>query len=276
MQKVELPRYNGSLSIDGITYRVSFRVAKGAKAAEQVPLHSHSQYELLAFYDGSTSVQTGGQIQLLEGGQCCLLRPRTYHLRRCSADTTKYWTLFIQGPEGTVLDALQEPCRTLVCGTEVLHWFSVLEKELCGRKIGTDSNVTSLLSLILVEVLRELDDQRNQCENRQSELARYEDVIDDFFSLRYTEDLHIGDLAAQIGVTPRHLARIIRRNYGCTFRQRLLEIRLYYAREYLSTTQLPISQIAIRCGFTAESAFSAAFRKNTGCTPTQYRNQNRV
>ena len=136
--------------------------------------------------------------------------------------------------------------------------------------------MTSLLSLILVEVLRELDDLRNQCENRQSELARYEDVIDDFFSLRYTEDLHIGDLAAQIGVTPRHLARIIRRNYGCTFRQRLLEIRLYYAREYLSTTQLPISQIAIRCGFTAESAFSAAFRKSTGCTPTQYRNQHRV
>lgn len=271
MQKMNVPHYNGSLTVDGITYRVSFRIAKGPKAAEQVPLHSHSQHELLAFYDGSTFIQTGSQTQLLEGGQCCLLKPRTYHLRRCSADMTKYCTLFIQGPEGTALDALQEPCRLLDCGGEILRWFSLLEKELHSRKIGTDSNVTSLLSLILVEVLRELDGQRNQCEDQHSELARYEDIIDDFFSLRYAEDLRIGDLAEQLGVTSRHLARIIRRSYGCTFRQRLLEIRLYYAREYLSTTQLPISQIAIRCGFTAESAFSAAFRKNMGCTPSQYR-----
>ena len=108
---------------------------------------------------------------------------------------------------------------------------------------------------------------------QQSVLARYEDSIDDFFSLHYAEEIRIGDLAEQIGITPRHLARIMQHSYGCTFRQRLLEIRLYHAREYLTTTQLPISQIAIRCGFTAESAFSAAFRKSVGCTPTQYRNR---
>ena len=273
MQNVNLPHYNGSLTVDGITYRVSARIIKGAKAAEQVPVHSHSQYELLVFYDGSTYIQTGSQTHLLQGGQCCLLRPRTYHLRRCSADTTKYCTLFIQGPEGSALDAMKQPCQLLTCGPDILCWFSLLEKELCSRKIGADSNVASLLHLILVDILRELDGQHDPGEDRQGSLVRYEDIIDDFFSLRYAEDLRIGDLAQQLGVTSRHLSRIMQQSYGCTFRQRLLEIRLYYAREYLSTTQLPISQIAIRCGFTAENAFSAAFRKSMGCTPSQFRSQ---
>lgn len=272
MQKPNLPHYNGSLTIAGSTYRVSVRIAKGPKAAEQVPVHSHSQYELLAFFDGSTYIQTGGHSKALQGGQCCLLQPRTYHLRRCSADTTKFCTLFILGPENSPLNALQEPCQLLDCSSEILNWFSLLEKELHSRGIGTDENVASLVSLILVAVLRELDGQQNQITDGRDGLARYEDIIDDFFSLRYAEDLRIGDLAEQIGITPRHLARIMQQSYGCTFRQRLLEIRLYYAREYLTTTQLPISQIAIRCGFAAESAFSAAFRKNVGCTPTQYRN----
>ena len=274
MPKTNLPHYNGSLTVAGSTYRVSVRITNGAQAAEQVPVHSHSQYELLGFYDGSTYIQTGSHNLVLQGGQCCLLRPHAYHLRRCSGDTTKYCTLFIQGPEHSPLDALQEPCRILGCGPEILNWFSLLEKELNSREIGRDETIAALVYLILVAVLRELDGQQNQTTDRQDSLARYEDIIDDFFSLRYAEELHIGDLAEQIGITSRHLARIMQHSYGCTFRQRLLEIRLYYAREYLTTTRLPISQIAIRCGFGAESAFSAAFRKNVGCTPTQYRKQN--
>lgn len=274
MHKTNVPHYNGSLTVDGVTYKVSVRIAQGVRAAEEVPVHSHSQYELLAFFDGSTYIQTGSCSQVLQGGQCCLLRPRTYHLRRCSENTTKYGAMFIQGPENSPLKALQESCGILACGLEILNWFSLLEKELNSRRIGTEETVAALVNLILVSVLRELDGQQNQTADRRDGLARYEDIIDDFFSLRYAEELRIGDLAEQIGITSRHLARIMQQNYGCTFRQRLLEMRLYHAREYLTSTQLPISQIAIRCGFTAESAFSAAFRKTVGCTPTQYRQQN--
>lgn len=272
VDKMSVPHYNGSLLIDGNTYRISIRFAEGARAAEDVPVHSHSQYELLAFFNGSTYIQSSSHAYQFQGGQCCLLQPRTYHLRRCSADTTKFSTMFIQGPDSSPLAVLKEPCLQLRCAPEILSWFSALEKELHSHSLGADSNVQALASLILVAVLRELDGQhKRQGSDQNSSLLRYEDIIDDYIALHYAEDLRIGDLAEQVGITARHLARIIRQSYGCTFRQRLLEIRLYYAREYLTTTQLPVSQIAIRCGFTAESAFSAAFRKNIGCTPTQYR-----
>lgn len=272
IHKESVPHYSGSLLIEGSTYRISVRIAEGTRAAEDVPVHSHSQYELLAFYDGSIYIQTGSQGQLLQGGQCCLLQPNTYHLRRCSADTTKYFTMFIQCLNSSPLEALKEPCLQLRCAPEILGWFFALEKERHSLSFGAGSNVQALASLILVAVLRELDGREDYSgSDPNSSFARYEDIIDDYIALHYAEDLRIGELAEQVGITSRHLARIMQRSYGCTFRQRLLEIRLYYAREYLTTTQLPISQIAIRCGFTAESAFSAAFRKNIGCTPTEYR-----
>lgn len=272
IHKANVPHYNGSVLIDGNIYRVSIRFTDGPRAAEDVPVHSHSQYELLAFFNGSTYIQSSSHTYQLQGGECCLLRPHTYHLRRSSADATKSCTMFIEGPQNTPLDTMEEPCQQLRCAPEILGWFSALEKELHSHSLGADSNVQALTNLILVAVLRELDGQQKRSTSSQSStLIRYEDIIDDYIALHYAEDLRIGELAEQVGITSRHLARIMQQSYGCTFRQRLLDIRLYYAREYLTTTQLPVSQIAIRCGFTAECAFSAAFRKNVGCTPTQYR-----
>lgn len=272
MHKKDVPHYTGSLLIDGCTYRITVRITDGSKASEAVPVHDHSEYELLAFCDGCTAMQAGNRVLMLQGGQCCLLRPRILHLRRSSPDTTKYCTLFIQGPKQSPLDVLKEPCLLLRCAPEIIGCFMAMEKELRGGGLGAAANIQALASLILVAVLREVSGhQTSKSQEQQAAFVRYEDIIDDYIALHYAEELRISDLAEQTGVTTRHLARIMRSSYGCTFRQRLLEIRLYYAREYLSATQLPVSQIAIRCGFTAEAAFSAAFRKSIGCTPTEYR-----
>ena len=278
IHEMNVLHYHASLVVDGVAYQVSVRVSSGPMAAESVPVHNHSQFELLAFFDGATVIQADDRPRIqLQGGQCCLLRPDVYHMRPAAPDATKFYTMFIQGPKNTPLDAVKEPCILLHCAPELLEWFGVLERELCGQSLGADSNLRSLANLILVSVLRELADQREKPAARQRNCgARYEDVIDDYFSLRYAEDLSVGELAEQMGITPRHLTRIMQQSYGCTFRQRLLAIRLYHAQRFLAYTQLPIAQVAMRCGFTAERAFSAAFRKHIGCTPSQYRRNKRI
>ena len=41
----------------------------------------------------------------------------------------------------------------------------------------------------------------------------------------------------------------------------------------LATTQLPISDIAVACGFNGASQFSRAFREVVGLTPIEFRRQ---
>ena len=268
------PKYSTGLTVEGVGYQVTVCISKGPMAAEQVPVHSHPQFELLAFYDGELAMQVeDGPWARLHGGQCCLIHPDAYHLRQVTGNATKFYTMFIHGlKKGNQ----KEPYLLLSCAPEILRRFADLEEELSAPGLGTDSNLRALCNLILVSVLRELA-LRQEDASRQHKpvkgygVARYEDSIDDYFSLRYAEDVSVGELAEQLGITPRHLARIMQRSYGCTFRQRLLEIRLYHARRFLAATQLPVSTIAMRCGFAAERAFTQAFHKKIGCTPTQYR-----
>ncbi|MGQ7959491.1 AraC family transcriptional regulator [Pseudomonas sp. SP16.1] len=66
----------------------------------------------------------------------------------------------------------------------------------------------------------------------------------------------------------RHLAQI-----GTSYQQVLDEVRRRLALQYLSTTHLPLYEIAQLLGFSDPSNFRRAFRKWTGKLPGDYRNE---
>jgi len=85
--------------------------------------------------------------------------------------------------------------------------------------------------------------------------------------------LRIADLAAAAEVSPGHLTRTFKKTTGRTVHQFVAEARLARARLLLRETQLPLKQIAAQLGFGTPSSFSLAFRRATGTTPAQYRDQ---
>ncbi len=64
----------------------------------------------------------------------------------------------------------------------------------------------------------------------------------------------------------RHLA-----SQGTSYQQVLDEVRKRLALQYLSTTHLPLQEIAYLLGFNDASNFRRAFRKWTGRMPSDYR-----
>jgi LacI family transcriptional regulator len=58
---------------------------------------------------------------------------------------------------------------------------------------------------------------------------------------------------------------------GRTVMQEVRRARVDLARQLLSTTELPLSRIAERCGFTSAALFSVTFRRETGIPPGTYR-----
>ena len=53
--------------------------------------------------------------------------------------------------------------------------------------------------------------------------------------------------------------------------QYVLALRLQEARRLLTTTDLPLSAIALNTGFFDQSHFTKRFQKMTGMTPTRFR-----
>lgn len=88
---------------------------------------------------------------------------------------------------------------------------------------------------------------------------------------RYGEDLPVSVLAAEAGYAPNYFSCEFRRSYGIAPMGYLRERRLTAAMELLRTTELPVKEVARRCGFDDALYFSKAFRKRTGLSPVGYR-----
>jgi AraC family transcriptional regulator of adaptative response / DNA-3-methyladenine glycosylase II len=94
-------------------------------------------------------------------------------------------------------------------------------------------------------------------------------ALDDFAARG--EAPSVADVAARLGVSDRHLRRIFFAEHGVTPLQYLQTRRLLLAKQLLTDTQLPISQIALTSGFRSLRRFNAAFLGGYRMNPTRLR-----
>jgi AraC family transcriptional regulator len=85
------------------------------------------------------------------------------------------------------------------------------------------------------------------------------------------EDVSLGALADQAGLSAFHLHRVFARVAGETPKQFTLRLRLDRAATLLVTGQDSVLNIALACGFQSHEAFTRAFRKRFGLSPSAYR-----
>lgn len=82
--------------------------------------------------------------------------------------------------------------------------------------------------------------------------------------------LSVDDLARAANLSPIHFARQFKRSTGRAPYQYIIEQRVERARDLLRS-DLPIAEIAVRCGFTHQEHLTRIFGRTTGVTPAAYR-----
>ncbi|MEV6932307.1 AraC family transcriptional regulator [Dactylosporangium sp. NPDC051485] len=88
---------------------------------------------------------------------------------------------------------------------------------------------------------------------------------------RLAEQVCFEDIAGEVGLAPRSLARRFADETGLTWRAVLRRMRVMRAVEELAAGDTPVTKVAFAVGYTSLSAFNAAFRELTGRSPTEYR-----
>jgi len=95
----------------------------------------------------------------------------------------------------------------------------------------------------------------------------------DYARRHCTEHVLVGDVAEAASMSVVHLERTIRRIIGISVRQLLVRFRVERAITLLATTDATLSEIAARCGYYDQSAFTRQFRRVVGVSPGAYRSQ---
>ena len=100
-------------------------------------------------------------------------------------------------------------------------------------------------------------------------------AVDAHIRHHFTRPISLAELTAIAGLSVAQLERHCKRIFQLTPRQLIHKARLEEASRLLQDPELPITEIALRCGYTDHSAFSRQFRALTGLSPSQYRDSQR-
>lgn len=85
------------------------------------------------------------------------------------------------------------------------------------------------------------------------------------------QPLPVPEIAERANMSLRNFARVFRREVGTPPGQYIEQMRIARARKLLETTELPVAQIARRCGFPAPETFFRSFGRTLELTPNEYR-----
>jgi len=78
-------------------------------------------------------------------------------------------------------------------------------------------------------------------------------------------------IADACGISVRQLERMFSAQVGCGMHRHYLRLRLVRARRLLRETPMPVSAVAVACGFTSSAHFSQTFGDHFGMTPRETR-----
>ncbi len=81
----------------------------------------------------------------------------------------------------------------------------------------------------------------------------------------------LADLARQNGMSLRSMEHKFKQHLGKSAREYLSELRVDYGKQLLATDRRPIGEIALACGNADAPAFTNAFKRLTGQSPKDWR-----
>lgn len=92
-----------------------------------------------------------------------------------------------------------------------------------------------------------------------------------FLAARYREEVQIKDVAKAANVSPNYAMTLFRRECGLSISQYLTRLRVADAQVELLCTDKTVLTIALESGFGSLAGFYAAFQKECGVAPGEYR-----
>jgi len=116
----------------------------------------------------------------------------------------------------------------------------------------------------------ELCEQMKQAFNHPPQVDFTAESLEKYVSAHLAKP-NINDACEALQLTRRTLQRRLY-EAGTSFQKMVIRTRIRFAQKLLSETQVPVTQVASDVGFATLQAFSSAFRRETGLSPTNYRN----
>lgn len=183
----------------------------------------------------------------------------------------KYYVHFdLTFGKNQLLDYFKTPCLIPLKNEETVE---NIFNGLLHQASNLDSPISQIASNgLLFSLIAEMLSQSNaqfihSPKNLDKEMSDTIDYIENHFS----EPLSISDLAERVGYSVTYFTKKFKKSFGCTPTDYIANIKVSYAKSWLRTGTMSITDIASSLGFCDASYFSNFFKAKTGLCPGYYR-----
>ena len=266
-----------------------FLVKKIVRPNFATDFHFHTECQLVYILSGSGTRVIGESIEHFEEGDLTFVGQNVPHvwyskLLPDSTNNAVSVTIYIN-PE-IVIENLKGMTNTV----ELQAFFKESErginisgdnkKRIIGIIINMleQSDLPLLSSFIqIMDILLDSSDQRWL--NIPNLLSVYAEKIPGrvhklmhYIQQNFKEEITLQQVASISGLQLHSFCRFFKALTHRTFSDFLNEVRIGFAKKLLQQSDLPITQIALECGYSNISYFNRNFRKINNITPKEYRN----
>lgn len=256
-----------------------------SRTPDDYELHFHSAVEVILPLQGEVLVHAAEDTYHVRAGEVIIIPAGCTHGLHMGEDSERELLLYEMNGVFTLKEfsALRQmmskpvhlvedhPCRERVRSI----FFEIIEMHRSGALLRNMRNYALLLEIYSIVGEDYLTNGATAAEmNALNRQLSGEDAFNralDHLNKNYMDDMTLDNLAAYAGFSRYTLSRMFRQHTGATFTQYLSRRRVEMAMELLSGTRMPVTQVALQCGFNSIATFNRVFREIKGCTPTQYR-----
>lgn len=222
----------------------------------------------------------GGQGEMRWKEQSCNLSPGTAAVISCDAlheyrTAADFWQFHwahlggvgLEGYRAPLLDRLT-PVR-LANPAALDDQFRALEALDKNGGILTLAEMSHIVSSVLLTMLRSLSEPAGESAMRRAEVRR----LADYIQQNLEKPLSMDDFTRVTNLSKYHLIHLFHQQMGVPPYRYLHHCRANRAQQLLRATDLPVSEIGQRVGYTDPVNFIRHFRAITGTTPAKYRRE---
>jgi AraC family transcriptional regulator len=131
--------------------------------------------------------------------------------------------------------------------------------------------VDSLTNRLTLHLLRHYSTGRVVRELSSSRLTYMQlRLVDEYIHAHLDQKISLADLATCLHLSVPHFERMFRTTTHQPPYRYVLEVRLERARVLLQRTRLTVAEVALQCGFSSQSHFTAHFTRHTGISPARF------